>query len=238
MKRFWITSFAATFCAAVLGAQAAPPVEPPRTLDSITVTGSGKSTVRPDRVSFTAGVETTAPTVDDAVRQNNERMSSLIAALKKAGATENDLRTSTFMVFPQQVYEPNQKPRLVGFQVTNSVTVTKQNPADAGKLLTTALNAGANQVSALSFTLSDPTSARNNGLQLAVADARAKAELLARAAGRNVGRAIMIHEGVPAQPPQPIMGRTMAMEAKVADVPIESGTDELSYDVTVTFELR
>jgi uncharacterized protein YggE len=239
MKQFAHLFLIAALGATTLAAQnAAAPMSPSHMPDTVTVVGTGKVTTKPDRVMFTAGVETTAPTVDEAVRLNNERVAALIAALKKGGATENDLRTTNFNVFPQQVYEQNQKPRIVGFQANNSVTVTRQSPADAGKLLMTALNAGANQVSGLTFSVSDPVAARNKGLALALEDAKAKAALLATAAGRTIGRAMMITEGSGAQPPQPIYGRVMAMQAKDADVPVESGADELSFSVSVTYELR
>ena len=208
--------------------------------DSITVTGTGKVSSTPDRVTFTAGVETTAPTVDDAVAANTTRMTALIAALKKAGATDKDLRTSNFSIYPQQAYEQGQPPRITGFQVQNSVTVSRQNPTEAGRLLTVAVNAGANQVSGLNFGRADETALRNKGLEKAVADARTKAQLLSTAAGRTLGRAMVITEaGAPMPTPRPMYGRAMAMEsAKMADVPVEGGEDELSFSVTVMFELK
>lgn len=207
--------------------------------DTISVTGLGRVTATPDRVSFTAGVETTAVTVEDAVNQNSAKMAALIAALKKAGATDKDIRTSNFSIFPQQEYVEGKRPRIIGFQASNSVTVTRQNPTEAGKLLTTAVSSGANQVSGLSFTVFDQKTVRNQGLQAAFEEARAKATLLARAAGRTVGRAISIVEGSasPYQPPMPY-ARAEAMQMKVADVPVEAGSEELSFTVSVVFELR
>lgn len=207
--------------------------------DTISVTGVGRVTTTPDRVMFTAGVETVAPTVEDAVNQNSTRMAALIAALKRAGATDKDIRTSNFNVFPQMQYNERERPRVTGFQASNSVTVTRPTPAEAGKLLTAAVGAGANQVSGLTFTVADQTVSRNRGLQLAFEEARAKAALLASSAGRTVGRAVSIVEGsTPAyQPPIPY-ARAEAMQMKVADVPVEAGAEELSYTVSVVFELR
>lgn len=208
--------------------------------DTISVTGVGRVTTTPDRVVFTAGVETMAPTVEDAVNQNSERMAALIAALKRAGATDKDIRTSNFSVHPQMQYVEGQRPRVTGFQASNSVTVTRSNPTEAGKLLTAAVAAGANQVSGLSFTVADQTASRKRGLQLAFEEARAKATLLASSAGRTLGRAVSIVEGsTPTyQPPVPYM-RAEAMQMSVgADVPVQPGSEELSYTVSVVFELR
>jgi len=99
------------------------------------------------------------------------------------------------------------------------------------------VDAGANSVSGLSFTVSDPARGRDAALQAAYADARAKAEVLARAAGRTLGRAVTIAEGGGVRPPIPYAFEAKAM-SRPADVPIEVGTEEVSFTVSVVFELR
>ena len=207
--------------------------------DTISVTGTGRINIAPDKVTFTAGVETSAPTVEDAVNQNTTQTNALIAALKKAGASDKEIRTSNFSVFPQYEYIENRRPRVTGFNAVNTVTVTRKNATDASKLLTAAVSAGANQISGLTFGVHDQQKARDRGLQLAFEDAKAKAALLASAAGRGVGRAISIVEGsAPQDVPRPMYGKTAALEARVANVPVETGEDELSFSVSVVFELR
>lgn len=227
--------------AAPLAAQTVtqPPREgaPPET---ISVTGTGHATLTPDRFSFTAGVQTTAPTVEEAVNQNNSRMSAVIAALKKAGATDQEVRTSNFSIYPQQVYEQGQPPRITGYNATNSVTVTKKDVAQASRLLQAAVNAGVNQASSLNFEVSDPSPGRDQGMRAAFGEARAKAALLAQAAGRTLGRALSITEGGEAPPtPRPFGVQAMAARAEaVSAVPVESGSRELTYTVSVVFEMR
>ena len=181
-----------------------------------------------------------APTVDDAVNQNNARIANVIAALKKAGAADAEIRTSGFAVFPQQNYVQGQPPKVIGYQVSNSVTVTKKEIAQAGKLLQVAINAGVNEASGLMFEVSDPARGRDQGLKAAFGDARAKAGILAQAAGRSLGRAFVITEGAEPVAPRPMMiGRAMAAKAEaVSQVPVESGSSELTYTVSVVFELR
>lgn len=208
--------------------------------DSVSVSGTGRVTVPPDRVVFTAGVETTATTVDAAVKESNRRTSQVVDALKTAGARPDEIRTSNFSIYPQQDYQQGQRPRIIGYQVNNSVTVTRNDPSDASRLLQAAINAGVNTASGLSFTVSDPARGRDEGLRSAFNDARAKAATLAAASGRTLGRAMTIIEGggsAPTPPPMPMRG--MAMEAKMApDVPVEAGTSELTFVVSVVFELR
>lgn len=234
MKRFLVIAGLLT-CANAFAQPAMRPRE-----ETVTVSGTGRANLAPDRFTFTAGVRTTAPTVEDAVNQNNTRVANVIAALKKAGATEQEIRTSNFSIYPQQVYEQGQPPRVTGYQVMNSITVTKKDPAAAGKLLQTAISGGVNEASALSFEVSDPSRGRDEGLRAAFADAHAKAALLASAAGRTLGRALTIVEGNAPAPPRPMQAvRTMAgIAAAATEVPVETGQNELSYTVSVIFELQ
>ena len=167
------------------------------------------------------------------------RTAEVVAALKKAGATESEIRTSNFSIYPQQDYQQGKLPRILGYQVNNSVTVTRDKIGDAGKLLQAALNAGVNTSSGLQFLVSDPSRGRDEGLQAAFTDAKAKASVLARAAGRTLGRALSISEGVePSRPPIAYKAMGVAAQAVSEEVPVESGTQEVSYTVSVTFELK
>ena len=233
MKRFLILICAAMFAATTF-AQPAPPPE------TVTVSGTGRAMLTPDRFSFTVGVQTVAPTVDDAVAENNQRVSSVIAALKRAGAADKDIQTSNFNIYPQQEYgEGKTLPRILGYQVNNSITVRSTKINDAGKLLGVAIGAGVNNASGLNFEVADPARGRDQGLKAAFDDAKAKATILAQAAGRTLGRALQINEGGQQNVPPPMPMRAMAMEARVAqDVPVQAGTQELTFTVSATFELR
>src|ERR1051325_4831178 len=210
--------------------------------ETVSVTGNGKATLTPDRVTFTVGVQTISPTVEEAVNQNNQKVQAVVAALKKAGAKDNEVQTSNFSIFPQQDYSQQQQgqlPRIIGYQVSNNITVTKDDPAAAGKLLQVAVSNGVNQASGLNFLVSNMTRGREQGLKAAFDDARAKAALLAQAAGRSLGRALTITEGGAQQPPyprpMPMMATGAVAEAMVSEVPVESGMQELSYTVSVLF---
>lgn len=236
MKRFLIAVAALALSAGAL-AQSSPP--PP---DTVSVTGTGRVRAAPDRFSFNVSVQTTSPTVEEAVNENNTKVAAVIAALKKAGATADEIQTSNFSIYPQQDYSQQQQgklPRVVGYQVSNSITVTKKQVADAGRLLQVAIAAGVNQTSGLSFSVSDSARGRDEGLRAAFADARAKASLLAQAAGRTLGPAMTINEIGSMTPPPPRPMGVRAMAAVVAEpVPVESGTEELVFTVSVVFSMR
>jgi len=237
MKRF-LLSLSSIAIATFALAQGAPPPHGP--IEAVTVSGTGRTSVTPDRFSFTVGVQTVSPTVEAAVAENNKRVASVIAALKKAGAQDKDIQTSQFSIYPQQTYQEGKLPLIVGYQVSNNVTFRSDKVAEAGRLLGIAVSAGVNNSSGINFEVSDPSRGRDQGLRAAFDDARAKAALLAQAAGRTLGRAVMISEGVQSAPPPMPFQRGMAMEAKLesSDVPIEAGTQQVTYTVTVSFELR
>ncbi|HXA16172.1 MAG TPA: SIMPL domain-containing protein [Thermoanaerobaculia bacterium] len=236
MKRFLIAVAALAFSAGAL-AQSAPPA-----LDTVSVTGMGRVRVAPDRFSFNVSVQTTSPTVEEAVNENNTKVAAVIAALKNAEAKAEEIQTSNFSIYPQQDYSQQQQgklPRVVGYQVSNSITVTKKQVADAGRLLQVAIAAGVNQTSGLSFSVSDSARGLDEGLRAAFADARAKASLLVQSAGRTLGPALTINEigSMTPQPPRPMGVRAMA--AVVAEpVPVESGSEELMFSVSVVFGMR
>jgi uncharacterized protein YggE len=240
MKRIASTLVFLTF--AITAASAQPATQPPREaapFESVSVTGTGHVTLTPDRYTFTVGVQTQAPTVEDAVNQNNAKTVAVLAALKKAGATDQEIRTSGFSIYPQQDYTQGQLPRLIGYQVSNSITVTRKQIGDAGKLLQAAISAGVNTASGIQFEVSDPARGRDQGLKSAFDDARAKAGVLAMAAGRSLGRAIAITEGSAPEGPRPVpLMRGISAAAKVSEIPVESGTQELSFTVSAVFELH
>lgn len=226
---------------AVPAAAQTPPTPAPREAagaETVSVSGIGRATLAPDRASFSVGVQSMGPSVAAAVQENNQRVAAVVAAMRKLGATDREIRTSQLSIYPQQDHQPNRAPRIVGYQVSNNVTVVRNDPAEVGRYLQAAVDAGANTVSGVNFTVSDPARGRDSALQAAFADARAKAEVLARAAGRTIGRALAITEGTAITPPPYPMGRGAVMLEAKMDVPVEAGAEEITFSVSVVFELR
>ncbi len=215
------------------------PPRAPAPVDTISVTGTARGTTTPDHFSFSVSVQTTSPTVEEAVNENNAKVASVIAALKSAGAEPYEIRTSNFSIYPQQDSQQQQGklPRLLGYQVSNSIEVRKTEIASAGRLLQAAISAGVNQASGLSFGV-DEVRARADGLHAAFEDALFKATLLADAARRRLGPALAITEGGATDPQRPMMGgRVMAAQA-VSEVPVESGLEGLRFTVSVVFAMK
>ena len=232
---------AAIAAAALIGPRygiSAPEGSPPRL---ISVSGLGEVKTKPDMAIINTGVMTEAPTAQDALSKNNAAMTAVMNALKAAGVAEDDIQTSNFSVSPQYPpYQPNQTtpPRISGYQVSNQVTARVKDLAKLGSTLDALVRAGSNQISGISFDVDEPKPFLNDARKRAVADARAKAELYAAAAGVTLGRVIQISEsgGIIMPPPVPMM-RAAAMD-KFESVPVAAGQQTLSAGISVTYEIQ
>jgi uncharacterized protein len=198
----------------------------------VTVTGEGTATAVPDLVEIRAGVVTQGKTAREASEANGRAMAALLLVLKANGVAETDVQTSRFFVQP--VYETNRNPpqRITGFQVANQVAVKVRDTAVVGDLVDKLAGAGANEFSGISFHVSGASKLLDTAREEAIADARRKADIYARAAGLALGRAIAIVEDGAVVP---AMARSAAMAPGAT--PIAPGEQQLRVSVSVTFEL-
>ncbi|MDB5662708.1 MAG: hypothetical protein JWM38_2396 [Sphingomonas bacterium] len=198
----------------------------------------GEVTRRPDLVNISAGVVTQAATASEAMAENSRRMAATMAALRKAGVAANDIQTSAINLSPQYRYGENMPPVITGYQASNQVAVRFRDVKRAGSILDTLVAQGANQINGPAFALDKPAAALDEARAQAIATARARAELYAKAAGLSVKRIVSISEGGGFAPPQP-MPMVMSMRAKEsADTNIEAGDQKMSVTVAVSFELQ
>jgi uncharacterized protein YggE len=195
---------------------------------TITVSGTGKASTVPDRATFTFGVNTKRKSAADATDANNRDMQRLIAALIAAGVPEEDIQTSQISLYPDYSDSGDE---LLGYEASNSVTVTV-SLAKAGDALQAAVGAGATQVDGPALTKADTDKLYADALRAAFANARARADVLADAAGVKVGQVISISES--SEPSGPIAYDTAALSA---GAPIEPGKQDVEATVSVTFAI-
>jgi uncharacterized protein len=179
-------------------------------------------------------VQTFAAGVDEALQTNSARMDAIIAALKAQGIADADLQTSNFSVQPQYDFEKETRD-IVGYWVNNSLAVTLRDLNQVGTALQAALDAGANTVNDLRFTIDNSEALQAEARALAVADARRRAETLAEAAGVKLGAALDIRESSNSYP---IFARGSFDEASGAAVPVQAGELDLTVYVEVLFAIR
>jgi uncharacterized protein YggE len=209
--------------------------ETPRT---ITVTGVGRVSVRPNVADLRLGITITESTVQAARTNSATSLSAVLARLKALRIEERDLRTSIVSVQPQYDYsEPSAPPRLVGYQFTNLVSATIRDIDKVGGAIDGALGAGATTVDQISFRVADQSAAEAQAREAAVTDARTKADTLAGAAGVSIVGVGAIVEGGSGPIPYPRPFERMALAAKDAGTPIETGENEVVASATVTYLL-
>ncbi|MGX1098848.1 SIMPL domain-containing protein [Amorphus sp. MBR-141] len=230
------TTFAAAIAILALAATASSPsLADNRSV--LTVTGQGEAHAAPDMATITVGAVSEADTASEALTQNSSQVTAAIDALKAAGVEPRDIQTTGFSVSPRYVNDrdSNAAPRIDGYRVSNSVMVRVRKLDALGSLLDTLVKAGANDIGGISFGISEADEFQDTARIAAVADARHKAELYAKAAGVRLGHIRSIDEGGGGYPvPQPMM-RMKAMEADAA--PIEAGEQTISASVRVVYEI-
>jgi uncharacterized protein len=226
-----LMAVATTLLFSGIGAYAQQPQQAPEA--RIVVTGEGSVSVKPNYAQIRSGVTTRTKTVKEGVDANSKLMVAIIAALKDAGIAEKDIQTARFSIQP--VYgpqEPSTEPKLSGYSVSNQVNVTIHEIGKVGDVLDRVVAAGATEVGNVSFLVSDASRALDQAREAAIADARRKAEVYAKASGVRLGRVEWITEDTGNGPPVPMMARAAA-----APVPIASGEDMLRVQVTVGFDI-
>src|SRR5208282_2732976 len=209
---------------AILPAQAQQSQSPPER--RVIVIGEGSVSVAPDYARIRGGVTTRAKTAKEATEANSKAMAAIAAMLVNAGIEQKDIQTSRFSVQPIYVsQQSNTEQKLSGFSVSNQVNVTIRRIDKAGEILDRLVTTGATDVGNVEFLHSDTSKALDQAREAAVADARRKAELYARASGLTLGSVTWITEDSGYAPPMPMTMR--ASGGMAAPVPIAAGEDTL-----------
>lgn len=216
-------------------AQVPPPLLPEGT--RLDVMATGEVTRVPDIARISAGVVTQAPTAQAALSANSAQMNRVIAALRRAGVAERDIQTSAVNLSPNYRYAENQPPVLTGYGASNQVTIRFRDIRTSGTILDTLVREGANQINGPSLEIDKPAPALDEARVLAVRNARARADVYARAAGMRVVRILSISEsGGDYRPPPPMA--MMRGESADASTKIVPGEQAVAVSVSVSFELR
>lgn len=204
------------------------------------VSATGRVSRTPDLATITAGVVTQAPVAATALSDNARRMDAVVKALKAAGIAARDVSTSNVALSPQYRYEDKHPPVVTGYQASNAVTIRFRDIAKAGTVLDALVRAGANQIDGPNLSLSDPEAALDEARTQAIARARARAELYAKAAGLSVARIVAIDEGGEnaGDRPRPMaMLRASAVQSD-AETTVLPGETDVTASVNVRFLLK
>lgn len=221
----------------------------PRAEATINVAGEGEVFAIPDTARFTFSVQEEAETVPQAQEVVTETTNTILDALRQLGIPEENIKTVSYNVFPRyefrdtqtQGFTPPQGERvLVGYEVSQTVEVKVEDPDEAGTLLAEVGELGADTVSGLRFTIDDMEALEEEALEIAIADAREKAESLADSLGVRLGSVVSFSEQGGSFPQAHMLGRggEMAMDTAEATPDIPRGENQITKRVNVTFGIR
>lgn len=186
----------------------------------------------PDRANIQISVQTRAETAAAAAAENARKQKAVIDALRALGLGANDISTSGYNVYPEQRYEPNREPVVVGYNVTNTLSVELKSVSLVGPAIDAALAKGANMINSLQLYSSNTEAARREAIAIAVRRARADAEAAAKAAGGSIAGLLEVNVGAYfPPPPRPLEIRAKGVMAAQVDTPITVGDQTLAVDV-------
>jgi uncharacterized protein YggE len=229
MKYLVPAAVAATLLATPALAQTMPP-------PAISVTGEANVSVAPDQAQIDGGVTSDARTAREASEANNAAMSKVLLALKAAGIDGKDYQTSRLSLQPQFATQSkaSERPGIVSFRASNRVMVRIRDVAKVASVIDALVTAGANEIGGINFTVTQASKHLDEAREKAIADARRKAEIYARAAGVTLGEPISIsEEGAPVPMFRGKMAAPMAAGAQVAP-----GEETLSVTVSVSWAIK
>lgn len=206
------------------------------------ITVSGTSTVRatPDNSVISFGVVTKGDTAKEAMGSNADKMNKVMQALKALGIEEKYIQTTGISLYPEYEYpkpESTEKPRIIGYVATNRLTVTIVKISSTGDVIDRVVEAGVNQIDGIYFKLSDERAEtlRIEALEKAVANAKVKADAIAKALNTKITATLQVTESGEYFPPIPISRGYGIEELKGSTTPVSPGELEVKASVQVTY---
>ena len=208
--------------------------------ETITVVGEAKSIQKNQIASFNAGVDSVQSDKDKAITEVNTKVEELIKSIKNFGINEQDIKTQNLSIYQQEesYYEDGvERMRKGQWRVNNTVEIKLREIDKASELTTLLTSSGATQVYGPNFTFEDTSNAEKDLFEAAMKDAEQKAEMLAKASGRKIGKVVNIVEGGNYSN-SPIYGAKVMDGLGGGGAPIEVGSGTVSQSLTVVFELK
>lgn len=204
-----------------------------QTQNKLTVQGNGTIKVMPDVAYATIGLTTNNKDAQEAQSENKKIMNAVFDALKKAGLTDEDMRTTSYSTHPMYDYEDNE---VTSYEVRNMVEITIKDIDNVGKYLDIAAESGANTAYSVRFSIQDESGPYNEALKLAMETAKTKADSIVAASGNSIVSTLSISENSYGYVSYDRYEMEAADYGKAA-TPITAGELEITANVTVVYEI-
>lgn len=209
-----------------------------REYGTLTVTGDAKVYAVPNLGQVTVGILVDRePSASNAMAKLKDGMLQVIAAMKDLGVTDKDITTSGLSIGPSYDYSDGQQ-RLQGYTASQMITVKTKMLDRIGDYLNAATDAGANQAGNVQFTVENPEVKQDEARKTAIAEAQKEAQDTATQLGVTLGKLKGYAESSGGGVPQPVYMRSQGVSADAGSLPVPAGEQEITMQVTLTYEVR
>lgn len=203
--------------------------------ETVTVMGAAKSQQKTQIAVFSAGVKVVKDNKQEAIDEVNQKIKALTAAVKGFGIKDEDIKTQNLNIYQQEetyYEEGRQKVRPGQWNVGTTIEIKLRDVDRASDLADLLSRSGATNVYGPNFSVDNPEVADNTLLEEATKNAREKAEVLARASNKKLGKVLSVVEGT-----QPVTVFSTLREGGGGGG-LEPGSETIQKSITVTFELE
>lgn len=208
--------------------------------ETVVVTGESEMKKKNEVASFSAGVNVIKEKKEEAIDEVNKKINELIDSVKTFGISTDDIKTQSMSVYQQQeqpMYLSSGNPSRVNqWVVNNTVEITLRDVDKTQELIDLLNKSGANNVYGPNFRIEETSDSEKDLVNEAIADAKEKAEIIAKAAGRKLGKVVNVNEGYGGTS-YPVYSSIKA-DGLGGGASAEPGTSTISKTLTVTFELK
>lgn len=212
--------------------------------DRFSVLGSGTVYAKADIANLEVGLKTGAKkTASEATTESTSKMNDIIAELKKLGISEKDIKTTNYNLNPVYNYTNERGQELVGYEVTQNITLKIRDLSKIGDVISKTTEKGANQIGNINFTIDDEFALKNQARELAIQKAQEKAKLIAKQSGMRLGEVKSVYENADQTPPVMYNYSNAKMDLSsgagaVVAPSIQSGQNEIKVEVTLVYEVK
>jgi len=208
--------------------------------ETITLSGEGKAIGVPDVASVNFSVITEKMTAKETMAENANKMNEVINFVKESGVDEKDVKTQAYFLSPRYDWVEGERV-FKGYQLTSTLAVKIRDLEKISDIIDGVVLRGANQVGDIQFVIDDPDKLKEEARNKAIENAKVRAESIAKATGLKIGKILSFTEGTAPEAPIPVPYSLEEAKGLGAGAPapeIEKGSQEITVNVSLTFELK
>ena len=211
----------------------------------VSVSGEGKAYIKPDVALMNLGISNEGAKSEDVVKENNDKMNAVIAAMKALGVEEKDIKTTNYNLSPKNNWTEEKGSFIDGYSLNQTVQLKIRNFDKIGEVLQKATELGANTIDQVQFTVEDPEKVKGEAMKEAVTKAKEKAQNIANASGLKLGKMVSIYENsssggnpVPSYATMESKGMGGSADMAIVSPDIQPGQQEIIVTMSLTYRLQ